>query len=123
MSSLDTLNDIDTENINIHNLEEISSKYLSPEHSYELYQQNEYGHKMKGIEQEWSYSLNNSTHFSNNDQRLMSEIIRKLKPIIKKTIKKQIKHYMEKQMIKELHKNGFMLSKINTDSFINLEDF
>ena len=53
----------------------------------------------------------------------MAEIIRKLKPIIKKNIKKQIKYYMEKQMIKELQKNGFMLSKINTDSFINLEDF
>jgi hypothetical protein len=44
----------------------------------------------------------------------MNEIVRRLKPIIKKTVKKQLKYYMEKQMLKELKKSGFMLNSFDS---------
>ena len=49
------------------------------------------------IDQDWSYSLN-STAFSGSDQRLIAEIVRKLKPIINKCVKKEVKHYLDQQI-------------------------
>lgn len=137
MSSLDTLNDIDTENINVQNIDDNSSLSDYNYENYSRYEndfnttnntqtnQNLHSNKLThGIEQEWSYSLNNSAYFSQGDQRLMNEIVRMLKPIIKKTVKKQLKYYMEKQMIKELQKNGFMLNTFDSaDCFDNLNEF
>ena len=124
LSSLDTLNDIDTENINVQNIDDNSSlsdyNYSRCENDFNTTtntQTNQNLHSSKlnhGIEQEWSYSLNNSAYFSQDDQRLMNEIVRMLKPIIKKTVKKQLRYYMEKQMVKELQKNGFMLNTFDS---------
>ena len=75
------------------------------------------------IDQEWSYSLNNSVYFSQNDQRLINEIIRQLKPIVKRSVKKQLKYYMERQMLKELKKSGFMLNTLDSEEFANIEEF
>ncbi len=130
-SSLDTLNDIDTENINTQNVDDERSQLNETQYESNYDNYNYYGGYYNGngnvrnvFDQEWSYSLKeNSQCFSVSDQRIINEVLRKLKPIVKKNIKKQIKYYMEKSMLKELKKTGFMLSKDTTASFTNLEEF
>jgi len=58
------------------------------------------------IEQDWSYSLN-SNGISSSEHRLISEIIRKLKPIISKCVKKEIKNYLDHHMNSSNHANSF----------------
>ncbi len=127
-SSLDTLNDIDTENINTQivdeekDITENGSKYDNCNYYGGYY--NACENMRNGFDQEWSYSLkDNSQCLSVSDQRIVNEILRKLKPIVKKNVKKQIKYYMEKRMLKELKKTGFRLSKDTTNSFTNHEEF
>ena len=132
LSSLDTLNDIDNSDSDnqSHAKSHITSRQnLANVNESQLvrYDIDEFSDiepdKLNGIEQDWSYSLNNSTCFSGNDQRLINEIIRKLKPIIKKCVTKQMKRFIEKQMIQKYGDLFSKLSNINSSSYTNLEDF
>ncbi len=86
------------------------------------------------IDQDWSYSLN-SNAFSGNEQRLIAEIVRKLKPIINKCVKKEIKNFMEQQQqqqtnnnnnnannMKEVTKKNF-INQLDKNSLTNIGDF
>lgn len=51
------------------------------------------------FDQDWSYSQtqnSNAMNFSLNDQKLIGEIVRKLKPYIYKTIRKEVRLYFER---------------------------
>ena len=51
------------------------------------------------FEQDWSYSQNSNVfNFSISDQKLVGEIIRKLKPYIYKSIRKEVKLYFERNL-------------------------
>jgi hypothetical protein len=54
----------------------------------------------KVIGEDWSYSWNSNV-LTNNDHRLIGEIIRKLKPYITKCVKKEVHNYFAKNMKKE----------------------
>ena len=132
LSSLDTLNDIDNSDsdnqshaksntASRQNLANVNESQLV---RYDIDELSDIeADKLNGIEQDWSYSLNNSTCFSGNDQRLINEIIRKLKPIIKKCVTKQMKRFIEKQMIQKYGDLFSKLSNMNSSSYTNLEDF
>jgi hypothetical protein len=91
------------------------------------------------IDQDWSYSLN-SNAFSGNEQRLIAEIVRKLKPIINKCVRKEIKNFMDQQQqqqqqqqannlnnnnnnnIKEVIKKNY-INQLDKNSLTNIGDF
>jgi hypothetical protein len=55
--------------------------------------------KFMFAEQDWSYSQNSNAHnLSVNDQKLVAEIIRQLKPYIYKSIRKEVKVYFERNL-------------------------
>ena len=57
----------------------------------------------KNIDRDWTYSQN-STFFSNNDQKFIKEILNKIKPYIVKCVKKEVKGYLEKNIGKGITK-------------------
>jgi hypothetical protein len=120
LSSLDTLNDIDSEDpsylIGDVDVYEQPKSYRSKDYLYqndesitatsnlmdhhqdiEFYKNDE--QKMY-VEQDWSYSLN-STLLSVYDQKLIGEIIRKLKPYVRKCVRKEVKNFFEKHINKD----------------------
>jgi hypothetical protein len=139
LSSLDTLNDIDSEDqsylIGDVDVYEQSKSYHNKDfldqndesitaasnlldnhhhhHDIEFYKNNE--QKMY-VEQDWSYSLN-STLLSVYDQKLIAEIIRKLKPYVRKCVRKEVKHFFEKHVNKDCLNSTWSHELKNKDVF------